>query len=448
MGLSEFGIIGIATAHTLFIHYLSSFGLEYNLPNQKSKVVRNFIALLFVSINLLLGAASFLTVYSLGLYLSVGLSSFILSASLLQMFLSGAGAILSGWLRAEKKYNQLIIKDQILLPFGALFSSTAIFIFYSPSADTYLTSYICFLIVCVAYAMSILIKAILGMLKEMNINFYSFVAIGMKGFSNIYFKQSGWLAIMATLESLIPWGTIFICAYYLSSEDIGLLSLLLRLAPFAGFLALSIAPILSGELPSLVLKSINHAGRLTQLFSFISVSWAINLLLIILLFGSPILDYFQIDNSDSLLPVLFLLCLAFSIDALGGMLKYLLISTKDGNFSSFSLCFGCAILIPALLILNSKMDILNVSYVLLISLSTVCILRIFRIYLRYKIFPLNISNIYSFLKGASLSFLALIFSYLGFINLPGAIILFSIGTLFWVYIIFKDMNSLFTNLKI
>jgi O-antigen/teichoic acid export membrane protein len=328
LGAHEFGMVSAVLAHVALFHYALSMGLDHTLPviddaARLSRVTRLGLLTVFVC-----GTAG---VLSAGVWAPVSddLSPLVWMFGASVVF-TAAGVVLSGYLRATRQFGSLMFKDQVVTPAGTLFASTLALAWFGSSATIYAIFYLLTAVLAAAFGFWCFVRS------APPAQLRSLVA------ERRFLAESTPTAITLVLENAVPFGIVAVVSYTLSAGDVGVFSTLQRFGQLTLFAGVAIAPIVSGVLTDHLRRSEQEGGRLFRAAILASLSWAVCMSCICIIFASEISSLIGLEETVPL-SILVPLLLGFALDGGFGHVKLLLIAKNDGAANARMIAVAAAI---------------------------------------------------------------------------------------------------------
>lgn len=427
LGAKGFGEINLILGYTSFLAYLLTFGFDISLPFYSSKLSNkqkegNLESVFFAGvINTLIGGSIVLATanYFLPSLLKINnLNQLLIPARLLclQTLIIALGSVFAGYLRGEKKFWSVILKDQFL--FGISHFVGVIFFIKVLELDIlgYAISYT--VASCAGF-----IAVLIAVVKKIKEGFYIHLSIeNWKAWSLFSFP----LSVMNTLEPMINWSSILIVGFFLTAKDVGQISIALRLAFFIQFIFVALQPIFSPFIADLIKKGdSSESETLLSTVCYWSAKWSL-LFSFFLFHSSPFILTFFGDSYSSANTCLLILIPGFLFEGLFGPIKQTLIMAGHIKVNLVNLFFSLFLNTVLSFLLIPQLGLSGGALSFTITYIILNLVRVGQIYIYFKIWPFRFQQV----KNLSLIILALL------IISTYSFIIIDIGHLFFLTLFF------------
>lgn len=332
LGAGAFGDISAVLAHTLWLHYLCTLGLDHTLPTIDDPSLLRRVVVLGVLVAVVLGSVVCVAVVLTSGYVE-GPSSVPAQLLAAQMVLSGAAAIFGGYLRATGRFAALVFKDQVLMPVGIFLASSLALMQFGATTFTYALFYALTSVVAFVFGLWLFARDVVSVPLR--------AAGGWCGEPARSILSSLPVALMSGLEVMIPWGVVLAASYVLAAADVGVLAILLRFGALCSFAALALGPIVSGVLPTILRRSHDDVVRVVQTSIAVSIAWSIGLFAAAWIFEPELRQLIGVERFP--VAALALIFLGFVLDGGFGLLKFALITKGERSSNAWMMAIAVAI---------------------------------------------------------------------------------------------------------
>ncbi|MDC0980117.1 hypothetical protein OAQ84_00130 [Bdellovibrionales bacterium] len=455
LGIEKYGDANLIFSYVAFLHYLFILGFDSTIPyflsnqpqaNKKQQLnllLTSIFSSLFISsfilILLIVGAKDMLSDHEKSALLIPGI---ILGS---QMEIGAISYIVSGYLRGKKIFLQVIFKEQILFPITLLIA-TAIFIkYFHFELLGFSLSHATASAISLLYAIWSLKKVVYHKAPLSPLSTKQQVNKFHNNFNRL--KYSLPVGFMASLEPLFNYSFIAIAGAYISSTQVGYLSIGLKISFITNLFLLALAPIFMPHLSDLWFSgALKSTEKLYQNLLLTCSKWAILSTFAILTLQEETLSLFSANNPTSA-SILIVMTIGLSFEGAFGATKLTLVMLGNNKINVTN--YLIMLPVSSLLVLwgSKNYGALGACVGFGISTVTLNMIRLFELFWIYKIKPFKLLEVtkllVSLLLLTAVSVSTYDLGYLSSIKLPLTI---SMLLFFGIYF-FLDDRKILTKIK-